>query len=87
MFTSVIVWRDLSSLTNSQLTSLITHRYKFPADSVSLYAAKVQSRGLSAVAQCESLRYKLLNGLAVRRACYGVLRYAQTVFLHAWINF
>ena len=39
------------------------------------YAAKVQNRGLSAVAQCESLRYKLLNGLAVRRACYGVLRF------------
>lgn len=64
-------------LTVAQLTSLITHRYRFPPDSVSLYAAKVQSRGLSAVAQCESLRYKLLNGLAVRRACYGVLRYAH----------
>lgn len=59
---------------SEQLTSLITHRFRFPPDSVSLYAAKVQSRGLSAVAQCESLRYKLLNGLAVRRACYGVLR-------------
>ncbi|KAI7155596.1 40S ribosomal protein [Hortaea werneckii] len=58
-----------------ELTSLITHRFRFPPDSVSLYAAKVQSRGLSAVAQCESLRYKLLNGLAVRRACYGVLRF------------
>ncbi|KAI0202759.1 ribosomal protein S3 [Astrocystis sublimbata] len=48
---------------------------EFPENSVSLYAAKVQNRGLSAVAQCESLRYKLLNGLAVRRACYGVLRF------------
>ncbi|QSL65407.1 hypothetical protein MERGE_002717 [Pneumocystis wakefieldiae] len=27
------------------------------------------------VAQCESLRYKLLAGLAVRRAAYGVLRF------------
>ena len=63
-----------------QLTSLITHRFRFPPDSVSLYAAKVQSRGLSAVAQCESLRYKLLNGLAVRRACYGVLRFVQYPF-------
>jgi len=62
-----------------QLTSLITHRFRFPPDSVSLYAAKVQSRGLSAVAQCESLRYKLLNGLAVRRACYGVLRYVSHI--------
>jgi len=58
-----------------ELTSLIQKRFKFPEDSVSLYAAKVQNRGLSAVAQCESLRYKLLNGLAVRRACYGVLRF------------
>lgn len=70
---------------SQQLTSLITHRFKFPADSVSLYAAKVQSRGLSAVAQCESLRYKLLNGLAVRRACYGVLRYVfHGYFSHDW---
>ena len=27
-----------------------------------------------AEAQCESLRFKLIGGLAVRRACYGVLR-------------
>ena len=40
-----------------------------------LYAEKVASRGLCAIAQCESLRYKLLGGLAVRRACYGVLRF------------
>merc|ERR1712149_97631 len=59
----------------SELTSLIQKRFKFPENSVSLYAAKVQNRGLSAFAQCESLRYKLLNGLAVRRACYGVLRF------------
>merc|ERR1719230_2224118 len=27
------------------------------------------------MAQAESLRYKLLGGLAVRRACYGVVRF------------
>lgn len=32
-----------------------------------LYAEKVNNRGLCAVAQAESLRYKLLGGLAVRR--------------------
>jgi len=42
---------------------------------VQLYAEKVANRGLCAIAQCESLRYKLLGGLAVRRACYGVLRF------------
>lgn len=35
--------------------------------SVQLYAEKVAHRGLCAIAQCESLRYKLLGGLAVRR--------------------
>lgn len=40
-----------------------------------MYAEKVNNRGLCAIAQCESLRYKLLGGLAVRRACYGVLRF------------
>jgi hypothetical protein len=35
-----------------------------------LYAEKVNNRGLCAIAQAESLRYKLLGGLAVRRyAC------------------
>merc|ERR1711939_1246742 len=58
-----------------ELTSLVQKRFGFAANAVEIYAEKVQSRGLSAVAQCESLRYKLLAGLAVRRACYGVLRF------------
>lgn len=39
--------------------------------------SQVANRGLCAVAQAESLRYKLLGGLAVRRACYGVLRFVM----------
>lgn len=58
-----------------ELTSLVQKRFKFPENAVEIYAEKVQSRGLSAIAQCESLRYKLLAGLAVRRASYGVLRF------------
>lgn len=52
-------------------------RFNFPPETVELYAEKVANRGLSAVAQCESLRYKLLGGLAVRRAAYGVLRFVM----------
>jgi len=58
-----------------ELTALLSKRFKYPENTLELYAEKVQARGLSAVAQCESLRYKLLGGLAVRRACYGVLRF------------
>jgi hypothetical protein len=50
-----------------ELTALIAKRFKFPENSLELYAEKVKNRGLSAVAQAESLRYKLLGGLAIRR--------------------
>eukprot|EP00798_Chlamydomonas_sp_ICE-L_P027630 gene27630-7267_t len=60
-----------------ELTSAVQKRFNFPADSVELYAEKVADRGLCAISQAESLRYKLLGGLAVRRACYGVLRFVM----------
>jgi small subunit ribosomal protein S3e len=44
---------------------------------VELYAERVQNRGLCAQAQAESLKFKLLGGLAVRRACYGVVRFVM----------
>lgn len=50
-----------------ELTALVSKRFKFPENSLELYAEKVKNRGLSAVAQAESLRYKLLGGLAIRR--------------------
>ena len=46
---------------------MVQKRFKFPDGSVELYAEKVNNRGLCAIAQAESLRYKLLGGLAVRR--------------------
>lgn len=58
-----------------ELTSLVQKRFDFAEGSLALYAEKVANRGLCAIAQAESLRFKLLGGLAVRRACYGVLRY------------
>jgi len=60
-----------------ELTSLVQKRFNFPEGNVELYAERVLNRGLCAVAQAESLRYKLLGGLAVRRACYGVLRFVM----------
>ncbi|KAI3783305.1 hypothetical protein L1987_42383 [Smallanthus sonchifolius] len=50
---------------------------RFPENSVELYAERVNNRGLCAIAQAESLRYKLLGGLAIRWACYGVLRFVM----------
>lgn len=58
-----------------ELTSVVQKRFKFQDGAIELYAEKVATRGLCAIAQAESLRYKLIGGLAVRRACYGVLRF------------
>uniref|UniRef100_H8ZX08 40S ribosomal protein S3 n=1 Tax=Collodictyon triciliatum TaxID=190325 RepID=H8ZX08_9EUKA len=60
-----------------ELTSLVQKRFRFKEGTIELFAENVSSRGLCAVAQAESLRYKLLGGLAVRRACYGVMRFAM----------
>merc|ERR1712166_1672643 len=57
-----------------ELTAVVQKRFNFPNGSVELYAEKVLNRGLCAVAQAESLKFKLLGGLAVRRACYGAIR-------------
>lgn len=46
---------------------MVQKRFNFAPETVELYAEKVANRGLCAVAQAESLRYKLLGGLAVRR--------------------
>ena len=42
-----------------ELTSLVQKRFGFAEGSVELYAEKVANRGLCAIAQAESLRYKL----------------------------
>jgi small subunit ribosomal protein S3e len=60
-----------------ELTGLVQKRFKFAEGSIELFAEKMENRGLSAIAQCESMRFKLLSGLPVRRACYGVLRYVM----------
>jgi len=51
-----------------ELTALITKRFKFKPGTLQLVAEKVKNRGLSALAQAEAVRYRLFEGLSVRRA-------------------
>mmetsp|Transcript_25265 Transcript_25265/g.30546 ORF Transcript_25265/g.30546 Transcript_25265/m.30546 type:complete len:286 (-) Transcript_25265:110-967(-) len=60
-----------------ELTSVVQKRFDFDEKAVDLFAERVQNRGLCAQAQAESLKFKLLGGLAVRRACYGVVRFVM----------
>lgn len=58
------------------IQKLIQLRHRFPnEESLRVFAEKVVARGLSARAQAQSICYKLSGGLAVRRACYGVLKF------------
>uniref|UniRef100_A0A8C8TVH6 40S ribosomal protein S3-like n=1 Tax=Peromyscus maniculatus bairdii TaxID=230844 RepID=A0A8C8TVH6_PERMB len=50
-----------------ELTAVVPKRLGFPEGSVELYAEKVATRGLCAIAQAESVHYRLLGGLAIRR--------------------
>lgn len=59
------------------LLKLVVNRFNFPEGTVEIFAERVAARGLNAQTQAESLKYKLLGGLAVRRACYGVLRFVM----------
>merc|ERR1712071_368897 len=43
-----------------ELTSVVQKRFGFQEGTVELYAEKVATRGLCAIAQAESLRYKLI---------------------------
>merc|ERR1712194_290993 len=60
-----------------ELTSVVQKRFDFEDNAVELYAERVNNRGLCAQAQAESLKFKLLGGLAVSRACYGVVRFVM----------
>jgi len=60
-----------------ELTRIVNMRWGHEQGQMDLFVERVAARGLCAVAQAESLRYKLLGGLAVRRAAYGVLRFVM----------
>merc|ERR1711956_107661 len=45
-----------------ELTSVVQKRFNFPENSVDLYAEKVATRGLCAIAQAESLRFIMESG-------------------------
>ena len=75
-----IGWLAQSAL-SSWFDFLIPEHFLF----LQLYAEKVATRGLCAIAQCESLRYKLIGGLAVRR--YGFMSftfYEFSIVLKPW---
>ncbi|KAK8803264.1 hypothetical protein WA158_000958 [Blastocystis sp. Blastoise] len=60
----------------NELTSVVQKRWRwnFPENAVKMFAERVYVRGLCAATQAESLKYKLIGGLPVRRAAYAIIR-------------
>lgn len=59
-----------------ELTEQIKHRFGFKeSPKVELFAERVNHRALCALAQAEAVQYQLMEGKAVRRACYRALRF------------
>jgi hypothetical protein len=76
---------------------VVSKRFGYKEGAIELYAERVPFRGLSAVAQAEGLRQKLLTGLALRRfvalrsfsflIAAFVLRLFSASFLFSWFYF
>jgi len=59
-----------------ELQLQIKNRFQFgDSPTVELFAERVTERALCSLAQAEAVKYKLLEGTAVRRACYRALRF------------
>jgi len=57
-----------------ELTRLVEKRFRTKQD-VALFVERVHHRALCALAQAEAVKFKLMDGLAVRRACHRALRF------------
>eukprot|EP00656_Telonema_subtile_P003630 TRINITY_DN11656_c0_g3_i1.p2 TRINITY_DN11656_c0_g3~~TRINITY_DN11656_c0_g3_i1.p2 ORF type:complete len:216 (-),score=48.95 TRINITY_DN11656_c0_g3_i1:57-704(-) len=59
-----------------ELTSLVQKRFKYDEGKVQLFVERVVARSLSAMAQAETLKFKLMSAMPVRRAAMGIIRNA-----------
>jgi len=57
-----------------ELSTLIKDRFNFNQSKIALYVEKVLNRGLCPNIQAELLRFKLLKGLPIRKACHATVR-------------
>lgn len=57
-----------------EINGLVKKRFRFDEKNLDIYVEKIINKNLCAVSQAESLRYKLLKGMVIRRACYSILR-------------
>lgn len=57
-----------------EITALIQKRFKYQPGKIRMFTAAVENKGLSALAQAQAVKYRLLQGLSVRLAAYSVVK-------------
>mmetsp|Transcript_130879 Transcript_130879/g.184426 ORF Transcript_130879/g.184426 Transcript_130879/m.184426 type:complete len:248 (+) Transcript_130879:79-822(+) len=60
-----------------ELTSLVQKRFGYDKDSVELKVSSLTKKGMSAAAQVEILKFKLLSNVPVRMAAQSIIRSVQ----------
>jgi len=58
-----------------EITALVQRRFKYQSGQIILFAEKIRNKGLSALAQAQAVKFRLLQGLSVRRAAYSVVKF------------
>jgi len=58
-----------------EITALVQKRFKYMSGQIILFAEKIRNKGLSALAQAQAVKFRLLQGLSVRRAAYSVVKF------------
>lgn len=60
-----------------EICACLAQRFSYPEGKLHIFVDRVEPRGLSAMAQVESLRFKLLANLQVRRAATNIIRFVM----------
>lgn len=60
-----------------EIRLMIQKRWHLENNQLEIFLDRIQRRGLSALNQLESLRYKLVNRIPARRAAYSIIRFVM----------
>jgi len=58
-----------------EITALVQKRFQFQKGQIILFAEKIRNKGLSALSQAQAVKFRLMQGLSVRRAAYSVVKF------------
>jgi ribosomal protein uS3 len=71
------IFTDQKGRRLQELRLIILKRWNLKDEQLEIFIDRIQVRGLSALNQLESLRYKIVNRIPARRAAYSIIRFVM----------